>query len=114
MCTYNFWNGSANQCLLDNQLHRDNEDFYTLVISSEENRPDNLEESAATWLDWGPYLDGQISYRYVYRENPFVQAIAAGARGELISDELAAYVPTAVHCDKKTFERGGWPACFDQ
>jgi hypothetical protein len=112
MCTYNFWNGSANQCLLDNQLVRDSEDFYTLVISSLENRPKNMNESAATWIDWGPYLDGQISFRYVYRENPYVQAIAAGARGEPLAHDLEVYVPQAAHCDKRTFEAGGWTACF--
>jgi hypothetical protein len=112
MCTYNFWNGSANQCLLDNQLKMDKRGFYTLVVSSAVDRPDNLEESSATWLDWGPYLDGQISFRYVYRENPFVKAIAAGVRGEPIASEFMDYVPNAVHCDRETFERGGWPACF--
>ena len=112
ICTYNFWNGSANQCLLENQLNRDDLDFYTLVISSESNRPGNLKQAAATWIDWGNYLDGQISFRYLYRENPFVKAIAAGARGEPVSAELEAYVPRAAHCDKQVFERGGWQACF--
>ena len=114
MCTYNFWNGSANQCLMDNQLARDSGDFYTLVISSLENRPRNIHESAATWIDWGPYLDGQISFRYVYRENPFVTAIAAGAKGKPVTPELAVYVPEATHCDKEIFEQGGWPACFER
>lgn len=113
LCTYNFWNGSANQCLLDNELRRDSEGFYTLVISSVKKRPVNLEDHSATWLDWGPYLDGQISYRYVYRENPFVQAIAAGARGEPVAEDLADFVPRAVHCHRQVFERGGWAACFE-
>ncbi|MEP1596311.1 MAG: hypothetical protein ABJK20_17135, partial [Halieaceae bacterium] len=114
MCTYNFWNGSANQCLLDNQLRRDDQSYYTLVISNAQNRPDNLEEQAATWLDWGPYLDGQISYRYVYRENPFVQAIASRANGEPVTPEFADYVPIAAHCGKELFESGGWRACFSR
>ena len=113
MCTYNFWNGSANQCLLDNELSRDSEDFYTLVISKAKIRPENMIESSATWNDWGPYLDGQISFRYVYRENPLVQAIAAGVRGEPVPPELAIYVPQAAHCDKQTFEQGGWTACLN-
>jgi hypothetical protein len=114
MCTYNFWNGSANQCLLDNQLIRDSDGFYTLVVSNLKNRPENMSKSSATWIDWGPYLDGQISFRYVYRENPFVQAIAAGARGEPVTPDLAIYVPRAAHCEKQTFERGGWSACFER
>ena len=112
MCTYNFWNGSANHCLLDNQLDIDSEGFYTLVISSEGNRPNNLRDNSATWLDWGPYLDGQISFRFVYRENRFVKAIAAGVRGEPVSAELMDYVPNAIHCSREAFDRGGWSACI--
>ncbi len=111
MCTYNFWNGSANHCLLDNQLQRDAQGFYTLVISASENKPDNLKQQQATWLDWGPYLDGQLSYRYVYRENPIVQAIAAAVMGEAVSPDLVDYVPVAMHCDRDLFEQGGWSAC---
>ena len=114
ICTYNFWNGSANECMLDNQLRRDDQDFYTLVISKAENRPGNLQAQAATWLDWGPYLDGQISYRYVYRENPIVKAIAAGVSGEPVAPEVADYVPIATHCTKRLFERGGWQACLSE
>ena len=113
LCTYNFWNGSAINCLLENQLRRDTHGYYTLVIAAAEDRPDNLQQQAATWLDRGPYLDGQLSYRFVYRENPYVQAIAAGVRGEPVSAEMADYVPRAVHCSRSQFEQGGWRACFD-
>ena len=113
LCNYNFWNGSAINCLLDNQLQRDEDGYYTLVIASTQLRPDNIETQDATWMDWGPYLDGQLSFRFVYRENPFVEAIAAGLRGEVIAPELTPFVPKAVHCQKSVFEKGGWQACFD-
>jgi hypothetical protein len=112
ICNYNFWNGGAVQCLLENQLRRDAADYYTLVISSEENRPVNLELEAATWLDWGPYLDGQLQYRFVYRENPYVQAIAAAADGESIDPGMQPYVPVAAPCEKALFEREGWRGCI--
>lgn len=113
LCTYNFWNGSAITCLLENQLRRDSDGFYTLVIAPGEHRPDNLEQQAATWLDWGPYLDGQLSYRFVYRENPYAEAIAAGVRGEPVPPQMSDYVPRAAHCSQARFESGGWRACFD-
>lgn len=112
LCTYNFWNGGATQCLLENDLRRDAKGFYTLVVSSATNRPKNLEATDATWLDWGPYLDGQLQYRFVYRENPFATAIAKAANGEEIAGELLPYVPAAVSCDVSAYERGGWQACF--
>ena len=84
------------------------------MVSAQGDRPRNLQKTHATWLDWGPYLDGQLQYRYVYRENPYVAAIAAGANGEAIADEMRAYVPAAVPCDSRTYERGGWQACFTE
>ena len=77
LCTYNFWNGGATQCMLENELRRDDRGFYTLIVSKAADRPANLVETEATWIDWGPYLDGQLQYRFVYRENPYVAAIAA-------------------------------------
>lgn len=114
LCTYNFWNGGATQCMLENELLRDKGGFYTVVVSKEEDRPDNLQETHASWLDWGPYLDGQLQYRFVFRENPYVAAIAAGAEGKQIADDLRAYVPHSVPCDRATYEAGGWTACFEK
>lgn len=114
LCTYNFWNGGASQCMLENQLRRDDKGFYTLVISKQSDRPSNLEHTHASWLDWGPYMDGQLQYRYVYRENPYVAAIAAAADGAQIAEDLRPYVPISVPCDRATYEAGGWQACFEQ
>lgn len=113
LCTYNFWNGGANQCLLENELLRDDAGFYTVVISKATDKPANLRSENATWMDWGPYLDGQLQYRYVYRDNPLVMAIASAADGKPIDAELSSYVPISTPCDKATFENGGWRACFD-
>jgi hypothetical protein len=114
LCTYNFWNGGATQCLLENQLARDESGFYTLVVAKEDDVPANLEATSATRIDWGPYLDGQLQYRFVYRENPYVKAIADAADGRPIVEELRAYVPAAAPCDRATYESGGWQACFEK
>lgn len=113
LCTYNFWNGGGIHCRLENELLRDPEGYYTLVVSKASDRPANLAETHATWLDWGPYLDGQLQFRFVYRENRYVAAIAAAAEGRPIADELRPYVPAAVPCDRATYETGGWQACLE-
>ena len=111
-CTYNVWNGSAIDCMLESELVLDSDGYYTVVVSSAENRPANLVTEAATWLDSGPYLDGQVSWRYIYRENPKVRAIAQAIEGGPVSPEIVDYVPVAVPCGPESFEAGGWDACF--
>lgn len=112
LCTYNVWAGSAVDCMLENELVVNEQGYYTLVVSDEEHRPANLERQRATWIDWGPYLDGQLSYRYIYRENPKVAEIARGVLGQTVSEEFRPYVPVAVPCTTETFEAGGWKACL--
>ena len=112
LCTYNIWTGSAIQCMLESELEVDNDGYYTLVISDEEHRPQNLAEQHATWIDSGPYLDGQLKYRFVYRENPKVEAIAQGLSGRPVAAELRPYVPVSVPCTRATFEAGGWESCY--
>ncbi len=111
LCNYNIWAGHAINCLLDNDLAIDEDGHYTLVISDLAHRPSNLEQHQATWMDWGPFLDGQLSFRHVYRENALVQGIARGLTGQPVSDATRAYLPRALHCSRDKFERGGWQAC---
>jgi hypothetical protein len=111
LCNYNIWNGAAIDCMLDNELKVDEEGFYTLVISDAEHRPQNLEEEHATWMDWGPFLDGQLSFRHVFRENPRVAEIAAALVGAPVSAGTDPYVPRATPCTRAQFEAGGWPGC---
>ena len=111
LCTYNVWNGSAIDCMLESELVLDADGYYTLVVSDEGNRPANLRAEDATWIDSGPYLDGQVSWRYVFRDNPKVAAIAQAVRGGPVSRGFTPYVPKAVPCQSQIFEAGGWNAC---
>ena len=113
LCNYNIWAGNAIDCMLDTELTVGDDGFYTLVISDQDSRPANLAAEQATWMDWGPFLDGQISFRHVFRENPRVGEIAAALGGAAVSESTRAYVPVAVPCNTPTFERGGWQACLD-
>ena len=111
LCNYNIWNGSAIDCMLDTELTVGDDGYFTLVISDHAHRPANLEEQQATWMDWGPYLDGQLSFRHVFRENPRVAEIASALEGGTVSAETLPYVPIAKPCTRELFERGGWQAC---
>jgi hypothetical protein len=111
ICNYNIWNGGAIQCMLNTDLNIDDEGYYTLVISDLEHRPDNLAQESATWMNWGPYLDGQVSFRHIFRENKRVSEIAAALEGRPVSPEALPYVPKASHCTREEFETGGWRAC---
>lgn len=111
LCNYNIWAGSAVNCILDNDLLVDKDGFYTLVISRDADRPANLEAQSATWMDWGPYLDGQLSWRFVFRENPIAVAIAQAHDGQGVEQQYRDYVPVAIPCTRKIFEQGGWQAC---
>lgn len=113
LCTYNIWSGSARQCMLDHDLRVDDGGFYTVVVAEESHRPGNLEAVDATWIDWGPYLDGQLTYRMLYRENDFISRIAFALNGGYVPEEMASYVPTAVACTRERFESAGWRGCFE-
>ena len=112
LCTYNIWSGSARDCMLDQELREDEDGFYTLVVSDTENRPKNLEETNATWIDWGPYLDGQLTYRMVYRGNEYARRIAFALGGGYVPAGMEGYVPRSAPCSTERFEQAGWQGCF--
>lgn len=114
LCTYNFWNGGANHCLLENQLRVDENGYYTLLVAQSKDKPANIEKEQATWIDWGPFLDSQMTYRYVFRENPYVQAIAAALNGQAYDKRYKDYVPKALPCNRAQFEKSGWRGCFSE
>ena len=112
LCTYNIWSGSARQCLLDQELLVDEEGFYTLIVADEDHLPANAQSEAATWIDWGPYLDGQLTWRMVYRENPFARRIAFALNGGYVPESMQDYVPKAFPCTRRRFEEAGWRGCL--
>lgn len=112
VCNYNFWAGRAGTCLLDQEVALDQQGYYTLVVSAQAARPDNLAQWQATWMDWGPYLDTQISYRTGLRNNPMLRGVAGHIRGEDADSTLIPYVPVGVPCSKHRFEQAGWRGCF--
>jgi len=111
--TYNFWAGVCNTGLLDREIPRDDDGFYTLVVSTAENRPANATvDNGVAWLDWGPYIDGQLTFRMLVRRNPKLEQLRVAIDSGEAGPEIEPYVPRAVHCSRDTFERGGWHAAF--
>lgn len=114
-CSYNFWNGSANDCVSEEDIPVDPDGFYTLVISEPEDRPKNAtSENHITWLDWGPFIDGRLPMRNLMVDDPFwVNLAQAIDTGNVPPGFDGTYVPVAAHCHTDIFEDGGVSACFE-
>lgn len=111
---YNFWAGVCNSALVDNQIPRDAEGCYTLVVSTAENRPANATtDDGVAWFDWGPYIDGQLTFRLLLRRNPKLVALREAVDSGQATADIAPYVPRATHCSRETFENGGWQGAFE-
>jgi hypothetical protein len=114
LCTYNFWNGEAIDCRMDESLAVDAEGHHTIVVSDRASRPSNAgPEEGVTWMDAGPFLDGQLTWRFVHRESAFLRALAPALRGESVTPEIAPYVPERAFCEREDFESGGFSGCRD-
>jgi len=112
---YNFWAGICNDAVVDRHLKLDEQGYYTVVLSSPENRPVNASaEQAVNWMDWGPYLDGQLTFRMLLRTNPLLLRLKALALGESEDAQLQPYLPRVGHCSRADFERRGWRAAIQE
>ncbi|MFP6656487.1 MAG: hypothetical protein VCB25_12755 [Myxococcota bacterium] len=113
--TYNFWSGICNSAVVDRDVARDADGWITLVVSTEADRPSNATtDNGVTWLDWGPYLDGQLTFRFLLRRDPKLQALREAIVSGEPSPAIAPYVPKAKHCTRAEFEANGWQAAFEK
>ncbi|RLQ20489.1 hypothetical protein DWB85_17210 [Seongchinamella sediminis] len=108
---YNFWAGICNDAIVDRDLVLDAEGYFTVVVSGPENRPRNASaDNQVNWMDWGPYLDGQLTFRLLLRTNPLLLRLRELAEGGAEDSELQPYLPRMGHCAKAEFETAGWQA----
>ena len=113
VCNYNFWAGRPNTCALENELAVDDEGRYTIVVTTPENRPEGATaDQGVTWFDWGPFLDGTISFRAGLRGDPFAAALETALTGGEVAPEVEPFLPDATSCDPSVFDAGGADACF--
>jgi len=112
ICGYNFYAGYANGCILDHEAPVDADGYYTIVVSTVADRPTTADPThGVTWIDWGPYLDGQLTWRLFLKESPLLQELAAAIHSGHSSPRIGPYIPSFTYCSAKTFEGGGWAAC---
>jgi len=115
LTNYNFWAGIAVSSLIDHEIATDEQGCMTVVVSRADDRPRNATaENGITWMDWGPYLDGQLTFRFLLRrDRPLQQLRRAIETGE-VAPEIAPHVPRAAHASREAFERGGWQAVLGE
>jgi hypothetical protein len=91
----------------------DDTGYYTLVVSDEANRPNNARlDEGVRWLDWGPFLDGQLTYRNLLSSDPLLVRMRRVIDDEIDDPTVQPFIPRAAHCSRTDFEAGGWEACF--
>lgn len=113
--TYNFWAGICEAAVVDHEIAVDEDGFYTLVVSTPENRPGNATaENGVTWLDWGQYLDGQLTYRMLLRRSEMLTRLRNAVETGEADAAIAPYVPRSKHTTREAFEAQGWRAAFKE
>lgn len=59
ICNYEYFSQRAEACLFDEQIQVNDDGFYTIVISREEDRPENAtSDCGVSYLGWSPRGDG--------------------------------------------------------
>jgi len=112
VCDYNFWNGRAYGCTLDEDIATDPSGHYTLVASAPEHRPANAtSKQGVTWIETGPFLDGQLTWRILLADAPLARALHSGVTGGELPESARPYLPELAQCSRATFEDGGFEAC---
>jgi hypothetical protein len=76
------------------------------------NRPSNATAAnGVTWINWGPYLDGRVSWRLFLKSPPPIQQIAAAMASGHAAPSIAPYRPQFCYTTRAGFEAGEWPGC---
>ncbi len=111
--TYNFWAGICEAAVVDHEIPVDSEGNYTIVVSTQEDRPANATaENGLTWLDWGNYLDGQLTFRMLLRRGEWLTRLKNAIDLGESDPEIDDYVPRSSHTSREAFEAEGWQAAF--
>lgn len=108
-CVYNFWNGVAVDCKADEEIVTDKDGFYTLVVAEDQDMPKNAKDNKDyTMLDWGPFIDGGISYRNLFKDSPHNELMREAIETGSVPEGLdPGYVPVTAHCPSSIFKKGG-------
>ncbi|HZO09822.1 MAG TPA: hypothetical protein VFC77_10590 [Myxococcota bacterium] len=113
VCSYNFWNGFANDCLGDEDVAEE-AGRVTIVASDAASRPANATaERGVAWLDTGRFRDGQLTFRMLLADAPLLVELRRAIDTGEVSARAAPFVPEIALCSRAVFESGGFEACRD-
>jgi len=111
-CQYDPLTERVIACLPDDQIAVDSQGFYTIVVSTPAQRPQNARASCGvSWLAWGPTTQGLLIYRQMLAAPSFTRSInnirAPGQEQQVMGD----YYPASSYLqDRSQFEARGCPA----
>jgi hypothetical protein len=106
LCTNDVYTQRYFDCVYDEQVPRDKDGYYTIVISSLDQRPANARpECGVAWLNWGPRADSLLILRNMLPDPTFTHAvqnvtIANQEEREVMGD----YYPYGLHLGRGEFE----------
>jgi hypothetical protein len=102
-------------CVYDEQVPLDNGGFYTIVVSTPEDRPANATSRCGTaWLDWGKDGDGAgrptyglLMIRNMLPDPAFAEAIQNVSAPDAAARVMGPYLASAAYMRKSQFEEEG-------
>ena len=113
--TYNMFAGVSRAAKIDYEIALDDDGYYTIVVSRKQDLPKNATpENGVTWIDWGPYLDGWLCFRFLMGRDRLLQLVKKAIDTGETAPEIAEYVPQVGHCSIDEFEQHGWKAAIPQ
>ena len=103
----------VSSCVIDADTALDAGGAYTIVVSTPQDRPANATEAnGVTWVDWGSTsVNMLMAFRHMLPADDFAQNVFNVAPGQLASEVMGPYTPSAASCTVATFESGGAAAC---
>ncbi len=108
LCENEFASQRVIDCLYDEQVVKNEEGRYTIVMSTPGTRPDNAtRECGVNFLRWGAQPDGLPLLRHMLPSVDFAQAIQNVAEAGTETDVIGEYLPVGTHTTKTDFEARG-------
>ncbi|MGW2557961.1 hypothetical protein ACWCXB_01690 [Streptomyces sp. NPDC001514] len=100
-------------CAADYQTALDENDRYTYVVSTPQDRPANATaDNGVTWIPWGRTdVPGVLIFRNMLPASDFPNAIQNVQPGENPAEVMGSYYPTVTYCTKAEFTKSGPTAC---
>jgi hypothetical protein len=105
ICTVDFPTQRYWDCVYDEQLRRDAQDRYLVVVSHADQRPANARpECGVTWLNWGPLSAAAVILRNMLPATDFAQAVQNIHALDTEREVMGSYYPYGTYSSRAEFE----------